>query len=49
MSPLNAVFVLSLSDIYDRDDVYNRLRDQLGAFVKTAVIESYIDIANWGD
>lgn len=42
--PLDAVFVLSLSGIDERDDVYNQLRDQLGAFVETAVVESDIDI-----
>jgi hypothetical protein len=44
--PLDAVFVLSLSGIDERDDVYNQLRDQLGAFVETAVVESDIDIDN---
>lgn len=42
--PLDAVFVLSLSGTDDRDDVYNQLRDQLGSFVETAVLESDLDI-----
>lgn len=46
--PLDAVFVLSLSGTDDRDDVYNQLRDQLGAFVETAVVESDIDIDHQG-
>lgn len=42
--PLDAVFVLSLCGTDERDDVYNQLRDQLGAFVETSVVESDIDI-----
>lgn len=42
--PLDAVFVLSLSGIDERDDVYNQLRDQLGSFVEAAVVESDLDI-----
>jgi len=36
----------TISGIDERDDVYNQLRDQLGAFVETAVVESDIDINN---
>lgn len=46
--PLDAVFVLSLSGTDERDDVYNQLRDQLGSFVETAVVESDIDIDHQG-
>jgi hypothetical protein len=42
--PLDAVFVLSLSGIDEGDDIYNQLRDQLGVFVETAVVETDIDI-----
>jgi len=42
--PLDAVFVLSLSGIDEGDDVYNQLRDRLGAFVETAVVRSDIDV-----
>jgi hypothetical protein len=42
--PLEAVFVLSLSGIDEGDDIYNQLRDQLGSFVETAVIETDIDL-----
>lgn len=45
---MDAVFVLSLGTGDEADDVYNELRDQLGAFVETAVIESDIDIDNQG-
>ncbi len=45
---LDAVFVLSLSGTDERDDVYNQLRDQLGSFVETAVVESDIDIDHHG-
>lgn len=45
---MDAVFVLSLGTGDEDDDVYNELRDQLGAFVETAVIESDIDIDNQG-
>ncbi|MFC4593688.1 S8 family peptidase [Sphingobium tyrosinilyticum] len=48
VSPLDAVFVLSLSGSDERDDVYNQLRDQLGSFVETAVVESDIDIDHLG-
>jgi len=41
---MEVVFVLSLGTGDENDDVYNELRDQLGAFVETAVIESDIDI-----
>jgi hypothetical protein len=46
---LETVFVLSLGTGDEDDDVYNELRDQLGAFVETAVIETDIDIDNEGD
>jgi hypothetical protein len=42
--PLDAVFVLSLSGIEEGDDIYNQLRDQLGVFVETAVVETDIDL-----
>jgi hypothetical protein len=42
--PLEAVFVLSLSGIDDGDDIYNQLRDQLGSFVETSVVEGDLDI-----
>ncbi len=43
---METVFVLSLGTSDESDDVYNELREQLGAFVETAVIESDIDIDN---
>lgn len=43
---METVFVLSLGTGDENDDVYNELRDQLGAFVETAVIESDINIDN---
>jgi hypothetical protein len=46
---METVFVLSLGTGDGSDDVYNQLRDQLGAFVATAVIESDIDIDNTED
>jgi hypothetical protein len=46
--PLDAVFVLSLSGVDDGEDIYNQLRDQLGSFVETAVLETDIDIDNSG-
>lgn len=42
--PLDAVFVLSLSGINEGEDIYNQLRDQLGSFVETAVVETNIDL-----
>jgi hypothetical protein len=42
--PLEAVFVLSLSGSNEGDDIYNQLRDQLGSFVETAVVETDIDL-----
>lgn len=45
---LETVFVLSLSTGDENDDVYNELRDQLGAFVESAIIESDIDVDNRG-
>lgn len=43
---MEAVFVLSLGSGDENDDVYNELRDQLGAFVETAVVEADIDVDN---
>lgn len=45
---MEAVFVLSLGTGDEDDDVYNELRDQLGVFVETAVIEADIDVNNEG-
>lgn len=45
---MEAVFVLSLGTGDENDDVYNELRDQLGAFVETAVVEADIDVDNEG-
>lgn len=45
---METVFVLSLGTGDKDDDVYGELRNQLGAFVETAVIESDIDIENLG-
>lgn len=41
-------FVLSLGTGDEDDDVYNELRDQLGAFVESAIIETDIDVDNEG-
>lgn len=43
---MDTVFVLSLGTGDESDDVYNELRDQLGAFVETAIIDNDIDIDN---
>ena len=43
---MDTVFVLSLGTGDEGDDIYNELRDQLGAFVETATIENDIDIDN---
>jgi hypothetical protein len=43
---LETVFVLSLGTGEEDDDVYNELRDLLGAFVETAVIETDIEVDN---
>ena len=48
-TPLDAVFVLSLSGIDERDDIYSQLREQLGAFVETSVVDTDIDIDQQGD
>jgi hypothetical protein len=48
-TPLDAVFVLSLSGIDERDDIYSQLREQLGAFVETSVVDTDIDINQQGD
>lgn len=45
---MEAVFVLSLGTGDENDDVYNELRDQLGAFVETAIVEVDIDVDNEG-
>jgi len=45
---MEAVFVLSLGTGNESEDIYNELRDQLGAFVETAVIETDIDVGNNG-
>ncbi|AVT76301.1 hypothetical protein RPPS3_22380 [Rhodopseudomonas palustris] len=45
---METVFVLSLGTGNENDDVYNELRDQLGAFVESAVIEADIDVDNRG-
>lgn len=45
---METVFVLSLGTGDEDDDVYNELRDQLGAFVETAVVEADIDVDNEG-
>ncbi len=46
---MDTVFVLSLGTGDEDDDVYNQLRDQLGAFVETATIETDIDVENDGE
>lgn len=43
---MEATFVLSLGTSDENDDVYNELRNLLGAFVETAVIETEIDVEN---
>ena len=43
---MDTAFVLSLGTGDEHDDVYNELRDQLGAFVETAVVEIDIDVEN---
>lgn len=45
---MEAVFVLSLGTGDESDDVYNELREQLGAFVETAVVETDLDVDNQG-
>ncbi|QFT29624.1 hypothetical protein FIV00_03965 [Labrenzia sp. THAF82] len=45
---METIFVLSLGTGDENDDVYNELRDQLGAFVETAVVEADIDVDNEG-
>lgn len=46
---LDASFVLSIGTGNEEDDVYNEMRDELGAFVETAVIETDIDVENDGE
>ena len=46
---MDTVFVLSLGTGDEDDDIYNQLRDQLGAFVETATIETEIDVENEGE
>ena len=41
---METVFVLSLGTGDEEDDIYNELRDELGAFVETAIVETDIDI-----
>ncbi len=48
MSEMETTFILSLGIGDENDDVYNELRDQLGAFVETAVVETDIDMENQG-
>ena len=43
---MDTVFVLTLGTGDEEDDIYNELRDQLGAFVETSVIETDIDVDN---
>ncbi len=45
---METVFVLSLGTGDENDDVYNELRDQLGAFVEAAVVETDSDVDNEG-
>ena len=45
---LEASFVLSIGTGKEEDDVYNEMRDELGAFVEAAIIETDIDIENDG-
>ena len=45
---METTFVLSLGTGNENDDVYNELRDQLGAFVETALVETDIDVENQG-
>lgn len=42
--PLETVFVLSVGTGDENDDVFNELRDQLGAFVETSLVDSDLDI-----
>src|SRR5687768_16094476 len=42
--PLDAVFVLSLRSADGSDALYDQLRQQLGAFVESSVIETDIDL-----
>lgn len=46
---MDTVFVLSLGTGNEDDDVYNELRDQLGAFVEAATIETDIEIDSEGE
>jgi hypothetical protein len=46
---MDTVFVLSLGTGDEDDDVYNELRDELGAFVEAATIETDIDVENDGE
>lgn len=43
---MDAVFVLSIGTGDENDDVYNELRNHLGAFVETAIVETDFDIEN---
>jgi hypothetical protein len=42
--PLSAAFVLSIGTGDARDDIYTELRDALGAFVESAVVDADIEI-----
>ena len=43
---METTFVLSLSAGNDNDDIYDELRNELGIFVETSIIESDIDVEN---
>ena len=45
---METVFVLSLGTGEESDEIYNELRDHLGAFVESTVIEAEIDVENQG-
>ena len=42
--PMETVFVMSIGTGDENDDIYNEFRDELGAFVESANIETEIDI-----
>jgi hypothetical protein len=44
VQPLQAAFVLSLSDGTDGSELYNEMRATLGAFVESAVLDQEIEI-----
>ncbi|MDE0307011.1 MAG: S8 family serine peptidase [Albidovulum sp.] len=43
---METVLILSLGTGDENDDVYNELRDQLGAFVESSVVDTDIDVDN---